>query len=182
MVAFLKKRKPLLAVLVLALVVAVTYFVSWMQYYSRSQTYYRQAMANYDAGDYIGALKGKQVSTADGSGYAFQGGMQEVIDIWSSGYAFPKPAVYHQAVQMANTIIDQKIDAKTGLDAFQQYFKTDNEFLPQILFKVAGELEQQNDIKDARDIYQTIKDAFPYDKASAAKAGQKLAALPAAQS
>lgn len=138
-------------------------------------------MANYRAGSYIDALKGKKAEKPDGSGYVYQGGMQEVVDIWNSGYAYPKPAVYASAVKTANTIINEKIDAKTGLAAFQKYFKTDNEYLPQILFRVAALCVAQGDTGDAKQIYDTIAEAFPTDKASVAQAKALKAKLPAAR-
>jgi hypothetical protein len=149
--------------LVFIVVVLLIYGVAWIQQNSMSNKYYKDAMASFEKGDYVIALKGKKVEKEDRSGYEFKGGFQQVNDIWSSPYAFPKPSEYKKSKDMVQEIINNKIDIKTGTEMFKQYFQVDRGYLAEIMLRVADQYLKADDKESAIETYKTIQQAFPLD-------------------
>lgn len=146
----------------IAVIIIVTYAIAWVQMYTTSQKYYADALKSYKAGDYVTAIKGKKIENEDESGYTFNGGFEQVEDIWDSVYALPKPQAYKDAENMTNEIINNKLDIKTGTDMFNKYFKMDDKgYLDSVMLRVADLYIQDNDIQDAKDTLETVKEAFP---------------------
>mgnify|MGYP001601923707 FL=1 len=106
------KKNAQIALIVIVAVLLI-YGVAWIQQNNMSNKYYKDAMGNFEKGDYVIALKGKNIEKEDGSGYEFMGGFEQVDNIWSSPYAFPKPSSYKKSKDMAQEIINSKIDIKT---------------------------------------------------------------------
>jgi tetratricopeptide (TPR) repeat protein len=156
-----KKNAQIALVVIVA--VLLIYGVAWIQQNSMSNKYYKDAMGNFEKGDYVIALKGKKVEKEDGSGYEFMGGFQQVNDIWSSPYAFPKPSAYKKSKEMANEIIKSKIDIKTGMDMLKQYLQIDKGYLGEIMLNIADQYLRADDKENAIETYKTIVEAFPND-------------------
>lgn len=163
--------------LIFIVVVFLIYGVAWIQQNSMSNKYYKDAMASFKKGDYVIALKGKKYEKEDGSGYEFMGGFQQVNDIWSSPYAFPKPPAYKKSKDMVEEIINNKIDIKTGTDMFKQYFQIDRGYLGKIMLKVADQYLKADDKESAIETYKIILEAFPHDPDILNDANKKLEEL-----
>lgn len=157
----MKNAKTALVVIVAVLLI---YGVAWIQQNNMSNKYYKDAMVNFKKGNYAIALKGKKVEKEDGSGYEFMGGFQQVSDIWSSSYAFPKPSAYKKSKDMIKEIINNKIDIKTGTDMYKQYFQIDRGYLGEIMLRVADQYLKVDDKVNAIETYKIIEEAFPNDK------------------
>lgn len=171
----MKKNAQIALVVIVA--VLLIYGVAWFQLNSMSNEYYKDAMGNFEKGDYVIALKGKKVEKEDGSGYEFMGGFQQVNDIWSSPYAFPKPSAYKKSKDMAQEIINNKIDIKTGMDMLKQYLQIDKGYLGEIMLKVADKYLKADDKESAIETYKTILEAFPNDADILNLAKKKLQAI-----
>lgn len=165
--------------IVLAFIVGVLliYGVAWIQLNGMSSKYYKDAMASFEKGDYAIALKGKKIEKEDRSGYEFMGGFQQVNDIWSSRYAFPKPSSYKKSKDMVDEIINTKIDIKTGTDMFKQYFQIDRGYLGKIMLKVAEQYLKADDVESAVETYKLIQEAFPQNIKVLDEANKKLEEL-----
>ncbi|WP_105614865.1 hypothetical protein [Vallitalea okinawensis] len=170
-------KQQLRLVLIILGFIIVSYSWVWLQSYNRSKEYYEMAMSNFEKGDYIVAIKGKRVLKEDESGYIYQGGLQQALEIWDSPYAIPKPNIYLEAELQIDHIINEKIDLGMGKDAFKSYFQLDNRYLPEILIRVGELYEEQNEMNKAIEIYTIVKDAFVYDKAMVNEAIQKIEQL-----
>lgn len=171
----LKRRLTVLAV-ILGIII-LSYGWVWLEFYHVSHNYYNKAMENFEKGDYIIALKGDQVLTEDQSRYVFEGGFQQVISIWSSPYAVPKPGLYHQSQQMIETIIDEKMSIEMCKEAFQKYFRLDNKYLGEILIRLGDLYVAQNNKAKARETYIIVKEAFARDTLLLKQAEERLAKL-----
>jgi len=170
-----KKNAKIALVFIIA--VLLIYGVAWIQQNNMSNKYYKDAMANFKKGDFVIALKGKKVEKEDGSGYVFMGGFQQVSDIWSSPYAFPKPSAYKKSKDMAEQIIKNNIDIKTGTDMLKRYLQIDKGYLGEIMLNVADLYLKADDKENAIETYKTIEEAFPNDKDILNEAKIKLKGL-----
>lgn len=170
-------KKNAKTALVFIVVVLLIYGVAWMEQNGMSNKYYKDAMASFEKGDYVIALKGKKVEKEDGSGYEFMGGFQQVNDIWSSTYAFPKPSAYKKSKDMADEIIKTKIDIKTGTDMLRQYLQLDKGYLGEVMLSVADQYLKADDKENAIETYKTIMEAFPNDADTLNLAKKKLKAI-----
>ncbi len=68
-------RRPLIIVLIVVVLFGSSYAYAWLNVYSLSKTYYRQAEASYRAGKYIEALMGYKDYDAARERYVFRGVM-----------------------------------------------------------------------------------------------------------
>lgn len=152
----------------------IAYLFAWIQLDISSGKYYNQAMINFNKGNYVIALKGEKVLSADGSKYEFIGGFETASDQWSSSYAFPKPGIYSKANVMIDKIINEKVDIKLGEGMFQKYFQLDDEYLGRILLKVGNLYSKSGDSVNAQKAYQTVIDAYPFDRILVKQANEKL--------
>ncbi len=169
-----KKLKSVIAVL---LIIIFTYTIAWMQLYRMSKKYYKNAMESYDKKEYALALKGKKIEKQDRSGYEFKGGFQQVVEIWKSPYAFPKPKVYRKASNMAETLINEKIDVKTGTEIFNRYFKFDKGYLGEVMLRVGDLYLESGDKESALETFNLVEEAFPNDADILKKAEDKIKSI-----
>ena len=163
--------------LIILAVIFLSYGWVWFESYHMFKQYYKQAMQNYDNGEYIIALKGDQVLSEDQTRYIFEGGFQQAMDIWSSPYALPKPKLYWDTQEKIRTIIDEKIDIEMGKEAFKKYFQLDNKYLGDILLRMGDLYIQQGNTNKAEETYTIVKDAFARDVELLTKAEERLSAL-----
>ncbi|AGB40245.1 hypothetical protein Halha_0233 [Halobacteroides halobius DSM 5150] len=163
--------------IILLLIIAVSYSWVWVETYNRTQRFYDQAMANFEQGDYIKALKGERVLNKDNSGYIFKGGFQQIIKSWKSSSAFPKPSLYITAKKKVSRIINQKMNIAMGQRAFKTYFRMNNKYLPQILMRVGDLYAQKGQIEKAKESYQMVTDIFTLQQKIVNKAEEKLQQL-----
>lgn len=170
------KKNAKITLIVIGVVILI-YGVAWFQLNSMSNKYYKDAMGNFEKGDYVIALKGKKVEKKDGSGYKYIGGFQQVNDIWSSPYAIPKPSEYKKSKDMVNQIINDKIDIETGIEMFKQYFQIDRGYLAEIMLRVADQYVEADDVDSAIETYKIILEAFPQDDDILNEVNEKLESI-----
>lgn len=166
--------RKLKAVLIVVLLFAIMYCISWGQMYVNSQKYYKSAMENYANRDYAVAIKGEKVENEDESGYKYVGGFEEAANIWDSSFAWPKPKVYFDSKNKINEIINKKIDIKTGMELYKRYFQIDKGYLSNVLLRVTDLYIDSDDKEDAKDTIDLIKQSFPNDSETLKLADEKL--------
>jgi len=155
-------KKNIIIIGALLAVIIVTYAIAWGQMYITSKKYYNDAMKSYNETDYVYAIKGNKVAKEDESGYVFNSGFEQIVNIWNSPYALPKPKVYSDAQNMIDEIINRKIDIETAIEMFDRYFRMDNKgYLDEVLLRVADLYIQDNDMPKAKETLELIKEAFP---------------------
>jgi hypothetical protein len=164
-------------ILILISVVLLTYAAAWLQFYFRSVKYYNQAVSSIEKGDWIDGLKGKLALKEDRSGYEFQGGLQQVIGIWSSKYALPRPEIFYRAEELKDSILNEKVDIKSGEAAFQKYFRMDNKYLPEIALKLGDLYLEEGDKDSAKEWYSVVVEAFSNEPYAAEAAKERLSKL-----
>ncbi len=171
------KKQKLKKPIIILLVILISYSWVWLESYQRTKLYYQNALENFHKGRYITAIKGERVLKEDRSGYVFKGGFQQVETIWSSKYAFPRPGLYAEAKKKIDLIINKKIDIEMGENAFHQYFRLDNKYLPQILLRVGDLHLKEGNIDKARKAYDLVRQAFSRKQELAKQAEDKLGKL-----
>lgn len=152
-------KKILITCGIIIALVIIIYAIVWVQSYNLSKKYYNMAVENYNNDNYAIALKGDRVLKEDEGGYIYLGGFQQVIEMWQSPTALPKPSVALDAEVMVWRIISE-IDIETGKSIFKSYFGIDNTFLPEVLIRI-GELQMEEGQYDkARETFTMAGEAF----------------------
>lgn len=146
----------------------------WVDTYQMSKHYYNQAQQNLKNQKYALALKGTP-STDGGANY--EGGFEQVVDSWSSFWAYPKPGFYKDAEKQANVVINSKISLSDAQNILQTYLNLDNEYLPQILLSVGKKSAEQGDISTAKQAYQSVIGMFSENKTAIDEAKKQIKKL-----
>jgi tetratricopeptide (TPR) repeat protein len=156
--------KTSIKVTLFLLVVIGTYFAAWWQLYDTSKEYYKSAMQFYQNDDFMSALKGKRTITETDSGYMFKAGFEQVVNIFKSKYAYPKPKIYYDAKEKVEEVIYKKMSPDVGLEIYNKYFKLDNIYLGEILLQVGNIYEKEGNITKAINTYELAKESFPLNE------------------
>ncbi len=145
--------------LVIVLFVTANYSIAWVKSYSTSRTYYVSAMKNYNNNEMEFALKGNKVLSEDKSGYVYEGGFQQCIEIWNSPYALPKPEIVGKAEAMAERTVNS-LDVETAQAIFNSYFKLDNAYLPEVLLRIGDIYLEDEKFDEAEQQYEMVREIF----------------------
>lgn len=154
------------------LVIIAIYAYTWVESSQKSERLFADAQMLYDQDDFIAAIKGAE-RVVDGN-YVFLGGVQQVIFAWEGPLSWPKPAIYHTARELLDTIIDQKLDVEQGLQIFERYFQLDRTYLDRILLRVGDLYFDQKKYDRATEVYQMAKAIFVTDQEIQTYATQRL--------
>lgn len=167
-------KRMVIIVSVIAIFCLIMYGWVWISSYQMSKHYYAQAQHNIQKQNYSLALKGTP-STNGGAHY--QGGLEQVVDCWSSFWAYPKPRFYQSAKKQLNTVIHSKLSLSDSENILHTYLNLDNQYLPQILLAVGEKSEKKGDISTAKQAYQSVISMFKQNKAAVNKAKKHLKKL-----
>ena len=169
--------RSLLYFLVFLGVLVTLYGAAYFRMLQVSEKYWIQGSMSFSQGNFAWALKGARKTKSDGSGYEFWGGFQQVVEIWSSPFAWPRPDLYGRAQEQIRVLIEQKLDAESGLAIFQKYYQKDKRYLDAVLSRVATLDVQAGRLDEARKVLQTLIEYFPNDPETVAGAEKRLKAL-----
>jgi len=171
------RRNAIVAGVVL-LLIAATYAIAWYHASSLAQGYLRDADASYAAGKYLEALVGYEEFDPARNVYVTHGGYMQVEKIWADPYSWPRPAGVERAQARIDEIINQKITIQEAENFIQANTGKSNPYFGIIYLRLGELYEQQGDIADAKDVYQTAIDSFASEPDIVARAKEHLARLP----
>jgi tetratricopeptide (TPR) repeat protein len=154
--------------------VLVVYGWGWIQSYTMSERYFQQANANMKAGNYAIALKGTPSTNGDTD---YQGGYEQVVNMWSGPWSFPRPSIYWEAEHQIQDIIQNKLTISDAQDIIQTYLNLDNEYLPEIMLQIGDESLKNGDIDTAREAYNQVIQVFGEDTNAVKAATEQLKKL-----
>jgi tetratricopeptide (TPR) repeat protein len=180
-----EKRRWSRTVLLLALVPVVfgfTYLLAWWDAYRLSITYLKDADASYQDGRYLDALLGYEDFDQAKGKYVNYGGYIQVQRIWENSYAYPVPS----EVARTNARIDEIIYSRLTLDDAEQFVQENigrhNPYMGLIYLRLGELYEINGQIPNAQDVYESVPDLFPNEKALIERARTDLENLQAQQS
>ena len=154
-------KKRLIGLCAVILVIVLTYLFAWIQLHNNAKKYYNEAAVSYAAGNFMAALKGEKIITESDQGYIYKGGFEQVVNIYKSKYAYPKPGIYDDAKKRINEIIYEKITPELGFKIYKKYFKIDNAYLGEILLRSGDLYLKQGDREKAVEMYTLATESFP---------------------
>ena len=153
------------------------YSLVWFESYQNSLAFYDQATENFEDKQYGLALKGGDDFDPEVGEYVYTGGYEQVLAAWSNKWAIPKPSVYFQAEDRINEIIYEKLTADEGFALFQQYFRSSNRHLPEILIQTGKLYMEDGEYSKAEAVFQLAIDAFGRNEGIRIEAEEQLAIL-----
>ena len=168
-------RAPLIIAAVLVLF-AATYAFAWRRAYTLSETFMQNAQASFEKGDFIDALSGYDAYDEAAGSYVFQGGYAQVVNIWNNDYAWPIPTTVESAEQRIDEIINQHFTLSDAEGFIQANTGRTSPYLGAVYLRT-GELYEQDDPRDAREIYESIPDLFPNQPELVERAKERLSRL-----
>ncbi len=171
-------RNILFGVLAVLLLFVLTYAFAWTRANALSNSYLRDADATYASGDYLTALVGGQRFDLATNTYKTVGGYLQVQHIWNSSFAWPQPASLVHAQQRIDDIINHKLTVDQAQKFVQENTGKPNPYLGVIYLRLGELYQQKGDVKDARDIFQSMPQLFPNEPDLVKQAQQQLARLP----
>lgn len=167
-------RRIAIVVGIVLLLVAATYAYAWYRASSLAQGYLRDADASYDAGKYLEALVGYEEFDTARNAYVTHGGYMQVEKIWADPYSWPRPAGVERAQARIDEIINQKITVPEAENFIQANTGKSNPYFGIIYLRLGELYEQQGDVADAKDVYQTAMDSFASEPDIVARAKDHL--------
>lgn len=135
--------------------IVATYAWAWLEGYARANRYFAQAMTAYARQDWAVALKGSDEVNGPAGAEGFTAGLEQVVGVWKSAWAWPKPPVYYRAKAKLETVIE-RLSPLEAQAIVEQYLGRDNEYLPQILWRIARLHEERGETDQAREAYALL--------------------------
>jgi tetratricopeptide (TPR) repeat protein len=152
----------MLGILVVLLVFAGTYAFAWYNAYSLSERFIRDADASYDKGDFLRALVGYQNFDQQTNKYINYGGYFSVEKIWNNRFSWPIPPDVQRARQRSSDIIASRLTtAQAEQYILENTGRPGAAYFGEIYLRLGELYEQQGDVRDARDVYESIPSLFP---------------------
>lgn len=170
-------RRNLIILGVILLLLVGSYVFAWYNAASLSSDYLRDADSTYQGGKYLEALVGSESFDPSINKYVTKGGYLQVEKIWKDPYAWPIPG----GVDRAKARIDEIINKRLTVDQAEQFIQANtgkkNPYFGVIYLRLGELYEKENDIKSAKEVYNTILDSFPGEPDLVVKAKEHLAKL-----
>jgi tetratricopeptide (TPR) repeat protein len=161
------------------LLFAATYLIAWMRARALTQQYLDEAAASYEAGDYLEALVGYEEFDQEENRYINRGGYFQVERIWAHRNAWPIPPGVETARARIDEIVNQRITIEDAEQFIQVSAGRGNPYLGLIYLRLGELYEEEGDVRDARDVYESIAELFPNDPTLIQRAEDHLARLEA---
>ncbi len=170
-------RRNLIILGIIVLLLLGSYAFAWYNAASLSSDYLRDADSTYQAGKYLEALVGSENFDLATNKYVTKGGYLQVEKIWKDPYAWPIPG----GVDRAEARIDEIINKRLTVDQAEQFVQANtgkkNAYFGVIYLRLGELYEKENDLKSAKEVYNTILDSFPGEPDLVTKAKDHLAKL-----
>jgi len=170
------KKTSLIVVILIVVLFFGNYAWAWFDSYNLSVTYYRQAEASYQDGRHVDSLMGYKEYIEGQEKRVFVGGYIQVVNIWASPWAFPRPTIYKQAEIRADQVI-QGLSHKDARLYLEMYLGRENPYLGKVMLRLGQTYEENGDERGALEIYRSIIDLFRADPALIERANERIAAL-----
>ncbi len=153
-------RAPLI-IAVIALFFVATYAFAWYRAYRLSERFAQNAEASFAQGDFVDALSGYDAYDEAAGRYIFRGGYAQVVRIWNNAYAWPVPASAAEAEKRVDEIINQHLTLEDAEGFIQANTGRANPDLGAVYLRTGELYEAEGDLRDARDVYESIAELFP---------------------
>ena len=153
-------RAPLI-IAVIVLFFAATYAFAWYRAYRLSESFTQNAEASFEQGDFVDALSGYDAYDEAAGRYIFRGGYGQVVRIWNNAYAWPVPASAAEAEKRVDEIVNQHLTLSDAEGFIQANTGKANPYLGAVYLRTGELYEGEGDLRDARDVYESVADLFP---------------------
>lgn len=167
--------------LAVPVVFAATYLLAWVDAYRLSLTYLDDADASFQEGRYLDALRGYDEFDRAKGEYVERGGYMHVERIWDDTYAFPVPDEVDRVEGQIDEIIETRLTVEDAEQFVQENIGRYNPYMGPIYLRLGELYEANGQVRDARDIYESVPDLFPNDEALIERAQRDLENLLAQQ-
>jgi hypothetical protein len=155
-------KRILLGLIILVATFVVTYVIAWYSANQLATRFILDSENSYNSGDYLNALVGFQKFDDETNKYINFGGYLNVEKIWSSSYSWPQPAYVQQAVERSKEIIAEKLTVQQAEQYIQENTgRPGTPYFAEIYLRLGELYEQNGDIEDAIDVYQSYPSQFP---------------------
>jgi tetratricopeptide (TPR) repeat protein len=169
------RKRILLGLIILVATFVITYIIAWYNANQLATRFFQDSENSYNAGDYLNAMVGFQKFDDQTNQYVNYGGYLNVAKIWSSPYSWPMPSYVQKAVERSKEIISAKLtveQAETYI--LENTGRPGTPYFAEIYLRLGELYEQNGDIEDAIDVYQSYASQFPDRKDLIEQAQQHL--------
>lgn len=173
--SWLKRYRWVLLFAGLIMVFIATYGLAWWNAYRLTNDYLDDADASFEAGNYLDALTGYEKYDTQAKKYVEYGGYMQVQRIWENDYSYPVPDGVQRAKDRIHEIVYERLTIEDAEQFVQENIGRTNPYLGMIYLRLGELYEADGQLRDAEDIYESIPDLFPNDKALQARAADDLA-------
>ncbi len=175
--SWLKRYRWVLLFVGLIIVFAGTYGLAWWNAYRLTNDYLEDADASFEAGNYLEALTGYEKYDTKEQKYVEYGGYMQIQRIWENDYSYPVPDGVQRAKDRVHEIVYERLTIEDAEQFVLENIGRTNPYLGMIYLRWGELYEANGELRDAEDIYESIPDEFPNDKALQAQAAEDLANL-----
>ena len=178
-------RGPSRTAILLAVTVflfAGTYLLAWWDAYRLSSGYVDDADRSYEAGEFLDALVGYEEFDEETRRYVTRGGYLKIDGIWENRYAMPVPDHVRHAQDRIDEIINEKLTVEQAAQFVQANIGRSNPAMGIVYLRLGELLEEQGELRDAEDIYESFPDLFPNEPELIERAADDLERLVQKQS
>jgi tetratricopeptide (TPR) repeat protein len=140
-----------------------TYVLAWWDALRLTSSYIDDANRSYQEGRYLDALVGYETFDQEKREYVPRGGYLQIDRIWSNRYALPAPDEVRQAQDRIDDIIYSRLTLEDAEQFVQENIGRSNPAMGLIYLRLGELYEEAGELRDAREIYESIPDLFPHD-------------------
>jgi tetratricopeptide (TPR) repeat protein len=151
-----------------------TYGLAWWSAYRLTNQYLEDADTSFEEGRYLDALTGYDVYDREREEYVEYGGYMQIRRIWINEYAYPVPAKVEHAEARIDEIVYERLTIEDAEQFVQENIGRTNPYMGMIYLRLGELYEAAGEYRDAEDIYESIPDLFPQDKALQERARQNF--------
>jgi hypothetical protein len=161
----------------LVVFVAINYAWAWQDAHRLSADRMAEAEASYARGRYLEALTGYEERDPLTGERLAKGGYIQVVHLWDSPYAWPRPALVQNAGERIHDIVRNDLtraDAERFVEATRGRASA---YLPDIYLRLGELYEAEGDPASALSVYRDVLEFFPARPDIVATARQHLTHL-----
>ncbi|SON53229.1 hypothetical protein [Vibrio tapetis] len=145
--------------LVFLLVIATAYGVAWHKAYVLSSDYYDFAQEQFQQGNYITAIKGKNKLEMRRSD-TYLGGYQQVVETWEHMVLGLRPDFYYLAKQKVDESLS-KLSSDELLLLIETYVELDLRYVPEAALRLKNLASAQGNQLLYSEMDEFLIEAFP---------------------
>lgn len=167
-----RRRRPFIILGVLVVIIVGTYGLAWWSASRLTNQYLEDADGSFEEGRYLDALTGYDVYDREREEYVEYGGYMQIRRIWQNEYAYPVPDKVEHAEARIDEIVYERLTIEDAEQFVQENIGRTNPYMGMIYLRLGELYEAAGEYRDAEDIYESIPDLFPQDKALQERARQ----------